>query len=264
MKGIRSVQSKHASIEDALAGGNLDLSELGLSEGELETLATMAADAMERGEDGVALQQDWLRKKVDALKEQARRMLGEANYYAAEAYLSEGPLQHIVFGNQSGNPEVLEQLQPEHFLESINEQTGDFMKDVGHYGDDNGTAFYQTAKYLSRMFEGILKLSQKDAFIEVEDSLPTLQRWGGAEAVKNQVEIQLMPIRGAKGEWALKTAEEKSAEGQRLGEAIYGVATIDALSQAVLSLSAELNAEVRKVIQMREDSVGGTAFQDGY
>ena len=33
--------------------------------------------------------------------------------FAAEAYLSEGPL-HIVFGNQSGNLEAM-QTKPEHF-----------------------------------------------------------------------------------------------------------------------------------------------------
>ena len=75
------------------------------------------------------------------------------HFLAAEAYLSEG-LQHIVFGNQSGNLEAMAEAN-QSILESVNEQTGDFMKDMGHYGDSDGKAFIQTAKYLSQCLKAL-------------------------------------------------------------------------------------------------------------
>jgi hypothetical protein len=208
--------------------------------------------------DGARAVAAFIGRKIDALKEQARRDIGEANYFAAEAYLSEGPLQHIVYGNQSGNPEVLEKLKPEHFLESINEQTGDFLKDILHYESkaDDGLTFYQTSKYLHRMLEGILKLSEKDQFIEVEDSLPTLRSMGGARSVMGGIERTLLPIRGAKGEYASASAEKKSTDAARFAERIYGAdaSTISALRTKVLSISMELNKTVRATIAMRDSA----------
>ena len=207
---------------------------------------------------GASAVEDVIGRKIDALKEKARRDIGEANGFAAEAYLSEGPLQHIVYGNQSGNPEVLETLKPEHFLESINEQTGDFLKDILHFESeaDDGLTFYQTAKYLHRMLEGILKLAEKNQFIEVEDSLPMLQSMGGARSVMGGIERMLLPIRGAKGKYASASAEEKSTDAALFVKHIYGTnaSTISALRTKVLSISMELNKTVHATITMRDSA----------
>jgi len=193
--------------------------------------------------------------KIDALNEAARKLLGEANFFAAEAYLSEGPLAHIVFGNQSGNADVFDLLKPEHFLESINEQTGDFFKDVRHHGDDDGEAFYQTSKYLARMLDGIIKLATRDGFDDVEDELPTIEGWGGAAVCKEKIDKQLLPIRGAKGEWSGRSAHEKSVAAVARARAIFALnpATIAALKAEVTQLSVELNKVVRTRMDFRPD-----------
>lgn len=198
---------------------------------------------------------EYLLRKIDALKEEARHRLGDANYYAAEAYLSEGPLQHIVNGNQSDNPEVFEKLRPEHFLGSINEQTGDFFKDVGHYAGNEhpGVAFYQTAKYLHRMFEGIVKLSLKDDFEDVESMIAKPSGWGSAEEMMQRIDTHFMPIRSAKGDYALMNESEKSAAAMTKLSAVYGssISTIGQLKSEVMKLSQSINSAIREKIAMR-------------
>ncbi|MFT5680826.1 MAG: hypothetical protein ACI8RZ_001732 [Myxococcota bacterium] len=290
MKGVRVLQGRHGKLEEALTDdidydtavggiGDLDSDDPKYDEkvrallrtllgGELIVEPSEAVDnptalddktiqtiinelKAESITDGDALQA-WLVKKVDALKEEARRELGAANFYAAEAYLSEGPLQHVVNGNQSGNPAVFDKLKPEHFLESINEQTGDFFKDVKHFGDAReGEALYKTCKYLHRMLEGIAKLAQKDLFIEIEDDLPTLAIWGGAGKAMTGIEEKLLPIRGAKGEWASATARARRLAAIEASKKIYKVSTIAALKAQVLTLSGELNKAVRTALAMR-------------
>ena len=79
--------------------------------------------------------------------------------------------------------------------------------------------------------------------------------------MSNQINSHLMPIRGAKGDWATKSAEEKSEAAQLRAQQIYQVDTISGLSSMVLQLSIELNAEVRRVVQMRSTG-DGTSFQE--
>ena len=191
-------------------------------------------------------------------------MLGEANFFAAEAYLSEGPLQHIVFGNQSGNLAAMERLKPEHFLESVNEQTGDFMKDIGHHGHDSGEAFIQTAKYLSRMFEGIVKLNGKMADLSDKnfEDIPKQVGWRDAGSMKAEIEAELMPIRGAKGQYATMGDAEKYTVGKEIGTRIYGSDAVPDLVSKVLAMNAKLNAMVRQEIDMRSNQIG-LKYQEG-
>ena len=250
MQAIRDIQNKHRAL-DRLKGDAFDETAIKalLVPGDQENF-----DKCPTTED----KQQWVKLKSDALKEQAKRFIGEANFFAAEAYLSEGPLQHIVFGNQSGNLEAMEKLKPEHFLESINEQTGDFMKDIGHHGDNSGDAFIQTAKYLSRMFEGIVKLNGKmSSLSEINfTDIPTSVGWKDAAAMKAQIESELMPIRGAKGRYATMDDEEKYKVGEDIGNTIYGTRAVNELVSKVLSMSAKLNAMVRQEIDMRGNHEG--------
>ena len=250
MQSIRDIQNKHRAL-DGLKGEVLD-------EVAIKAILTEGDQASFDACDTAEKKKEWMALKADSLKEQAKRMLGEANFFAAEAYLSEGPLQHIVFGNQSGNLAAMEKLKPEHFLESVNEQTGDFMKDIGHHGHNNGEAFIQTAKYLSRMFEGITKLNGKMSGIsEVNfEDIPKSVGWQDASTMKASIERDLMPIRGAKGQYASMGDDEKYRIGAEFGNTIYGSASVNELVSKVLSMSAKLNAMVRQEIEMRSDHEG--------
>lgn len=207
-------------------------------------------DAAERGAEGMLA---WMKRKVDALHAQAKQEVGATNFFAAEAYLSEGPLQHIVFGNQSNNPAVFAKLKPEHFLESINEQFGDFCKDCREYGSNDGKALYQTAKYLSRMFEGIVKLSQKEGFADIEAKLKALKAFEveGAADLMKQIQGKLMPIRGAKDVYADMSETKKEDAAISIADQIYGVETIAALKAKVTKLNAQINQVVRASLTLR-------------
>ena len=250
MQAIRNIQNKHRAL-DKLKTPILD-------ERAIKALLTQGDQENFDACPTAAAKEEWRKRKSDSLKEQAKRLLGEANFYAAEAYLSEGPLQHIVFGNQSGNLAAMEKLKPEHFLESVNEQTGDFMKDIGHHGSNCGEAFIQTAKYLSRMFEGIVKLNGKMSGISTITftDIPKAVGWSDAATMKAQIERDLMPIRGAQGQYATMDDEEKYRVGEELGLDIYNSRSVSDLVSKVLAMSAKLNAMVRQEIEMRSDHEG--------
>lgn len=132
------------------------------------------------------------------------------------------------------------------------------MKDIGHHGHNNGEAFIQTAKYLSRMFEGITKLNGKMSGIsEVNfEDIPKSVGWQDASTMKASIERDLMPIRGAKGQYASMGDDEKYRIGAEFGNTIYGSASVNDLVSKVLAMSAKLNAMVRQEIEMRSDHEG--------
>ncbi|MET9418933.1 hypothetical protein ABZY03_33040 [Streptomyces klenkii] len=78
----------------------------------------------------------------------AKQQISYSLCHAMEAYHSEGAVRHVV-GGQSGSGIT---VTPAHYLQSFNEQLGDFLKDLTHYAD-SGEAFFQSAKYLMRMVD---------------------------------------------------------------------------------------------------------------
>ena len=145
MSAVRDIQKQHQGLEAVLKKadtGSVDFNEAMpfLTEEDQFQLTLLVSAGDTEGT------KKYLAGKVDALKARAKKEVGEANFFASEAYLSEGPLQHIVNGKQSNNPEVFNALKPEHFLGSINEQFGDFMKDVGHYKSNDAEGFCQTSQ----------------------------------------------------------------------------------------------------------------------
>ena len=186
-----------------------------------------------------------LANEIDALKARAKKETAEANFFASEAYLSEGPLQHIVNGKQANNPEVFAKLKPEHFLGSINEQFGDFMKDVGHYAHNEGEGFCQTSKYLHRLLEGIVLLTDRPGFQDAKFNTITKQE---AASIASDIDKKLLPIRGAKGEWADKSDDERFAAALRLAPEVYGESSMGALAGLFKKVTADVNAVVRAAL----------------
>ena len=179
---------------------------------------------------------------IDALRARAKKEITDANFFAAEAYLSEGPLQHIVGGRQGGDAAALEKLKPEHLLGSINEQFGDFMKDCGHYAGNEGEAFCQTSKYIERMLNGIVMLRAKKGFETLKlQTLPI----DGIATMAEAISALLLPIRGAKDEWAEKSDEERFAAAAAEAKGIYGVSDLAGLKKLATALSVEINVAVR-------------------
>jgi hypothetical protein len=237
MVEVRSLQKKHMKIDAILATDDLDsIGEL-LSETDQAILASF---------DDEPTRRTWLEAKSQVLQEEAKTALGAANYFASEAYLSEGPLQHIVNMGQGGRADVMDKLKPEHLLESMNEQLGDFLKDVHHHKGRDGEAFYQTSKYLSRLYEGIHLLR-----VKLDQQGITLDLGADAQAKSITIKDQLVKIRGAKGPWAKATDEAKARHSIELAREIYGVDTMAALKTNILREVQAINGEVRSKLTMR-------------
>ncbi len=197
---------------------------------------------------------------IDALKAQAKKEITDANYFAAEAYLSEGPLQHIVSGMQGGTPQekaaAIARLRPEHLLGSMNEQFGDFMKDCGHYKANMGEAFCQTSKYVERMLQSVVLLKAKPGFADLTlDTIPI----ASIPPMVTAIGTELLPIRGAKGTWADRDDQARFAAAAVAAPAVYGVTTMAALQTLMQKLAVEVNTKVRAAIS----AAGGMRAGDG-
>ncbi len=256
MRAVRDVQKQHQGLEAVLKNA-----ELGAGDFSAAMPFLTDQDQLQLGllmsEGKSAEAKTYLAQKVDALKARAKKEVGEANFFASEAYLSEGPLQHIVNGKQSNNPEVFASLKPEHFLGSINEQFGDFMKDVGHFKGNDNEGFCQTSKYLERLLDGITLLRKKEGFADLDLKSMSIER---ADAISARVKAELLPIRGSAGKYAQMTDEERFGEAGVLAQQIYGVSSMSALTAMLRGLVTEVNAEVRKALTMRPDAAAIGAF----
>jgi hypothetical protein len=235
MFAARDIQAEHKALEQKLADADPD------------TLSPADREAM-------ALE-------IDALKTRAKKEITDANFFAAEAYLSEGPLQHIVSGMQGGSADAIAKLRPDHLLGSINEQFGDFMKDCGHYVADEREAFCQTSKYVERMLHGIILLRGRPGFENLTLKTLAMER---IVSMADAIKAELLPIRGAKVTWADKSDTERFTAAAALAPEVYGMAKMADLKSMATKLSVEVNAVVRAAISagggMRAGDVENKAF----
>ncbi|MGW1194828.1 hypothetical protein ACWD4B_03045 [Streptomyces sp. NPDC002536] len=84
-----------------------------------------------------------------------------AQVYAMEAYHAAGPVFDIVHRLQAKRI-TADDLVGSDYGQSFNEQFGDALKDLRHYGDDLGKALYQSSKYVNRMTGAADELLQRD------------------------------------------------------------------------------------------------------
>ncbi len=94
--------------------------------------------------------------------------------FANEAYNSEGALIDVV-GNQQGAvkaamgldnpsyPNGKQLLQPQDEISSLNEQLGDSLKDLQHYGSDPVTCGIQVSKYVDRFLTAVKQIVTRKA-----------------------------------------------------------------------------------------------------
>lgn len=183
-------------------------------------------------------------EKAEALKAQAKKLMGTAIFFANEAYHSEGAVQHIVAGVQGSDEqkeEALAKLDPSTLLQSFNEQLGDFFKDLGHYSDKaDGEIFYRSSKYLVRLLGAVDLVESKLRGLKPPVELDL--KWGNAKARGDAVNAVLYPLRKAADLDPETRQTAAVAEVQR----IFGVRTAAGLKQSIRKLSTELNREVRK------------------
>ncbi|MFE6692070.1 hypothetical protein ACFVFQ_37095 [Streptomyces sp. NPDC057743] len=97
-----------------------------------------------------------------------------AQVYAMEAYHAAGPVFDIVHRLQAKRI-TADDLVGSDYGQSFNEQFGDALKDLHHYGDDLGKALYQSSKYVNRMTAAADELLQRDGGTLPPDAKATLE-----------------------------------------------------------------------------------------
>eukprot|EP00397_Hematodinium_sp_SG-2012_P006492 GEMP01006524.1.p2 GENE.GEMP01006524.1~~GEMP01006524.1.p2 ORF type:complete len:550 (+),score=113.35 GEMP01006524.1:65-1714(+) len=196
----------------------------------------------------------WWRNK-EALDEDIRRTTAEATYFAPEAYSSEGAFFHIVRYEQAGkDASALAHITTFELLCSMNEQAGDFLKDVNfHYKDDPASALVQSSKYLKRFYDAIALLDRK-----IHLQLGT-RDWEGVGNVRDIVSAiePLVDIRRqiasniVKNQKALEFVAQDHAFGAVFGRHVYEIVS------KVREHLAKMNAEFRFSFPMRPEQDAG-------
>jgi hypothetical protein len=219
----------------------------------------------------------------------------DAVFFAAEGYHSEGPMKHVVHAGQKSRQEVksdpvlcalpdaeqkaeirkrvkerLEQLTVLQFLQSFNEQLGDFLKDLKHYEKESpfpGMGFYRSSKYLERLCESMFWIGERlkaEAAAEPNEVLrkelakaavgyKQLKIAGRAPEVLQGQLGKLVALRG--GEVGFRDASGALAKDQQkeqeafateiVGTVFPGVRTLRDLGALVKAAAQEVNVFVR-------------------
>ena len=203
----------------------------------------------------------------------------DAVFFAAEAYHSKGPFQHIVQAGQKSAQEVkadsriseadqgaaigakiterLKLLPITSFMQSFNEQLGDFLKDLKHYDEKSpfpGLGLYRSSKYLERLCEAMdwigKKLDGDRSLAAAATDYKKITINGQAPAVVKGKLGGLVDLRGGKVEFKDVADPQQEMEAWALAETqkIFGggVKTLSDLGTLVKGLGKQVNIVLRK------------------
>ncbi|AOY79103.1 hypothetical protein BJP36_03430 [Moorena producens JHB] len=199
----------------------------------------------------VAALPDQNSEEAQNLKAEVERQLSNALFFASEAYHSKGTILHVVEGIQGKNQEVLAALTPNQILDSVNEQLGDFLKDIRHYTAeevDDGTTFYRASKYMHRLFDAVNLLKEKEAIGDLDFE----SQYGSTKDLYEAIGEVLLPAR--KGKFGLSPEETMELARDTVWN-MYQIITAEELEDIVLSLVKEVNIVARDVINFDDADV---------
>lgn len=147
-------------------------------------------------------------------------------------------------------------LPAEQCLQSFNEQLGDFLKDLEHYGDaEPGKAMIQSSKYLERLLDAVRLMHDKEMFKGAEGVLGEVQ---AQLLLQNRVKKELIAAR--KGNLMLMPAGEGTSgsgvdqQEQRRAYACnfmkedLKVTSLAALSKKYREFGVKVNVAARKAL----------------
>lgn len=148
------------------------------------------------------------------------------------------------------------ELPKEQCLQSFNEQLGDFLKDLEHYGEEEaGKAIIQSSKYLERLLDATRLLKEKDVFQDAGDLISEIQ-----EHLDLQSDIKGQLIAARKGNLTmlpLFEGELVDKEEQRRAFACdfmknkLKVNSVAGLSKKYVKFGVKVNAAARKALSKK-------------
>eukprot|EP00397_Hematodinium_sp_SG-2012_P000366 GEMP01000366.1.p1 GENE.GEMP01000366.1~~GEMP01000366.1.p1 ORF type:complete len:898 (-),score=152.02 GEMP01000366.1:4658-7351(-) len=233
--------------------------------------------------EGTTARREWADAKTN-LRDAINSAIGDSMYFAPEAYLTEGAFGHVVRYEQAPSDasalavnsndrraslvgrtidryerresvtdraRVLATLSPLDMLCSMNEQAGDFFKDVNfHYRNEPEIALYQSSKYLMRFYNAIHLLNLK-VDERINSGAIGSGRWDPLnigdirDAIAPLYQIRRNPVtEEVKRTAAAQLVADNSALGLTLGR------NVEEISQAVLGHLAKVNAEYRSIFDL--------------
>ncbi|MGV3526681.1 MAG: hypothetical protein ACO1RX_20855 [Candidatus Sericytochromatia bacterium] len=183
----------------------------------------------------------------DMLKARVSFAMSQALLFANEPYFSEGTLRHVVGNEQElGKESVKLQLSAPQGLQSLNENLGDTLKDLGHHRDEPLTDIViQSSKYIGRFCRAI------DETLKVLPSSgpqpEALQQVLTTSKALNTAMIELQKIRGGS---PLPPGEtDRVSYANKLLTQAFAPQPVPtdgpALEKALLSMAQIVNAYVR-------------------
>ncbi|WP_411139854.1 hypothetical protein [Streptomyces sp. x-80] len=181
-------------------------------------------------------QERYAARNSDELALEIRRRTSYSLWHAMEAYHSQGAVLDVVGKQARSDVEVTSA----HYLQSFNEQLGDLLKDLKHYGDA-GEAFYRSAKYLQRMTAAARQVLETSGADLPDADLALLAQL----AEISSADGTLLGIRGGREKYALSSARDKSDIATGVYGRALGITDKNSLRRAVLDLGARVNAAVR-------------------
>ncbi|MFC5722275.1 hypothetical protein ACFP1Z_19095 [Streptomyces gamaensis] len=183
-----------------------------------------------------AAQKRYEKAPSDALALDIRAATSYSLWHAMEAYHSQGAVLDVVGKQAKSDVKVT----GAHYLQSFNEQLGDLLKDLKHYGDA-GEAFYRSAKYLQRMMAAARRALDATGASLPDEQLALLTQ---LEEISS-ADGTLLSMRGSHEWYAAASAEDKSEIATGVYGRTLGITGKDGLRSAVLELGARVNAAVR-------------------
>jgi hypothetical protein len=219
-------------------------------------------------------------KAKAALLARLKSYQADATFFAAEAYHSEGPLQHVVKAGQSSKLEIegdgktyatpqakaaaieakkqekLRALSPNQMLQSFNENLGDLLKDLLHYASEPfpGLGFYRSSKYIERLCDAFSVIAPKLPE-DAQTAFLVLKIAGKAPADVQRAVAGLVDIRGEKKGFVEGPSGPADAEQEKQAYAIEemtkifpSVVTLPDLAKVLSAFGQQVNALVRSAI----------------
>jgi len=183
-------------------------------------------------------------KKATLLSQQA---ILEANLYADESYFGEGPLKDVVGLQQARIAALAGTLAGYDYLGSFNENVGDALKDLIHYGGGHGGGadkmLIQISKYCVRLFSAITDMGKVIDFGGPGRSIATPFQLSQAETNIKAVLPQLKKLRDA-GSNVLAQVDTTSVGDLQTATADFN--TAESFRSRLLDLFVRVNIWARK------------------
>lgn len=195
-------------------------------------------------------------KSLDALTEEEKKVYDKRAQAAWDA--------EVKAAGEVLSRERKAALPATQLLDSFNEQLGDFLKDLDHYGEEvPGKAFIQSSKYLERLLDALLLMKERGM---LEDDSIKAEVEGQVALHKIAADALVKGLRKAQSFMVAETGDtppdpayqeqQRRALACEIMDVQFGVTSVTALGARYVKLGVNLNAAARSWLAASRPSLG--------